>query len=116
MSTREISQMCISDVRGKRMRNHKILAGVVIVGVLTVFGGSSVTWAEQSENGKADEHEKKEKKELRVEDLPKPIPGIMDTLQRIGNEVGDGISKATGEGAKAIKKTLSDEETPSKDK
>jgi hypothetical protein len=98
------------------MCNHNILAGVVIVGVLTVFGGTSVTWAEKSEAGKPDEHDKKEKKELRVEDLPKPIPGIMDTLQRIGNEVGDGISKATSEGAKAIKKTLSDEETPSKDK
>lgn len=98
------------------MCNYKFLSGVVIVVILSVFGGTSVTWAEKSEAGKSDEHEKKEKKELRVEDLPKPIPGIMDTLQRIGNEVGDGISKATSEGAKAIKKTLSDEETPSKDK
>jgi hypothetical protein len=43
---------------------------------------------------------------LRVKDLPKPIPEAMEKIKEIGNEVGKGITKAAGEGAEAVKKTL----------
>jgi hypothetical protein len=41
-----------------------------------------------------------------VKDLPTPIPEAMEKIKEIGNEVGKGITKAAGEGAEAVKKTL----------
>lgn len=89
-------------------------AGLVMIGVLN---GISVSEAlAEGDEKKPSEKTQKEGLGLRVDDLPKPIPDIMNSIQRIGNEVGDGISKATSEGAKAIKKALSHDATESKDK
>lgn len=44
--------------------------------------------------------------ELRVDDLPKPIPQAMDKVKEVGNEVGRGISKAAGTTADAVQKTV----------
>lgn len=89
-------------------------AGVMMIGVLNVMG-VSVVFAEENEK-KPSEKTQQEGMGLRVDDLPKPIPDIMNSIQRIGNEVGDGISKATSEGAQAIKKALSKDSTESKEK
>ncbi len=51
--------------------------------------------------------QKKEQGGLRVDDLPKPIPGFMKALQRAGNSAGKGISKGASEGAQAVKKAIS---------
>ena len=89
-------------------------AGIVFIGVLNVIGASVILAGE--DKVKSSENSSKENKGLRVDDLPKPIPDIMDSLKRVGNEVGNGISKAAGEGAKAINKTMSNGATQSKDK
>ena len=44
--------------------------------------------------------------ELRVEDLPKPIPQVMDKVKEVGNEVGKGISKAAGTTADAVQNAV----------
>ena len=89
-------------------------AGRIMVGMLTVIGVSVIL--AEGEEKRPSENTQKENSGLSMDDLPKPIPDIMNSLQRIGNEVGDGISKATSEGAKAIKKTLSNDTTESRDK
>ena len=53
---------------------------------------------------------------LRVVDLPKATSGIMDSLQRVGNEVSKGISKVAGERATAIKKVISADTSPPQEK
>jgi hypothetical protein len=44
---------------------------------------------------------------LRVEDLPKPVPKVLDKLKKVGNEVGEEISKASSKTASALKKAFS---------
>jgi len=47
--------------------------------------------------------------EMRVDDLPKPIPHVMDKVKEVGNEVGKGISKAVGTTAGAVNKAVKGE-------
>jgi ABC-type Na+ efflux pump permease subunit len=54
----------------------------------------------------AEETEKEKKKGLRVEDLPKPIPQALDQLQRIGNDVGNELSKAASKTTEAVNKVI----------
>jgi hypothetical protein len=44
--------------------------------------------------------------EVRVDDLPKPIPQVMEKVKEVGNEVGKGISKAAGTAADAVHKAV----------
>lgn len=44
--------------------------------------------------------------DLKIEDLPQPVPKMLDTLKRIGNDVGNEISKATGKAAEAVNKAV----------
>lgn len=44
--------------------------------------------------------------ELRVDDLPKPIPQVMEKVKEVGNEVGKGISKAASTTADAVNKAV----------
>jgi hypothetical protein len=53
----------------------------------------------------AEESEKKSGG-VRVDDLPKPIPQAMEQLKRIGNTVGDEISKAASKTAGAVNKAI----------
>lgn len=53
--------------------------------------------------------------DLKIEDLPHPIPNMLDTLKRIGNDVGNEISKATGKAAEAVNKAVRPEK-PSNNK
>jgi uncharacterized protein YoxC len=46
--------------------------------------------------------------DVSVNDLPQPIPNVLDTLQRIGNEVGEEISKATSKAAEVVNKVVRD--------
>lgn len=43
---------------------------------------------------------------IRVDDLPKPIPEVMETMKSVGNNVGKGISEATSAVAEAVKKAI----------
>ncbi len=43
---------------------------------------------------------------VRVDDLPKPIPDVMEGIKRAGNAVGKEISKGASAGASAAKQTL----------
>ncbi|HTK86132.1 MAG TPA: hypothetical protein VL329_00305 [Nitrospiraceae bacterium] len=56
--------------------------------------------------------------EVRVEDLPKPIPQVIDKVKEVGNEVGKGISDAastaTGAVNKAVKGENSENQTSKK--
>jgi hypothetical protein len=54
----------------------------------------------------AAKEDESKKGSLRVQDLPKPIPQVMDKIKEVGNEVGKGISKAASEGAKAVNKAV----------
>lgn len=44
--------------------------------------------------------------EVRVDDLPKPIPQVMEKVKEVGNEVGKGISKAASSTADAVNKAV----------
>jgi hypothetical protein len=47
-----------------------------------------------------------DKKGLRVDDLPAPIPLALEKVREVGNEVGKGISKATGVAAEGVNKAI----------
>jgi len=47
-----------------------------------------------------------DKKGVRIDDLPKPIPQAMEKIKEVGNEVGKGISKATGAAAEGVNKAI----------
>jgi hypothetical protein len=49
--------------------------------------------------------------EVRVDDLPKPIPQVMDKVKEVGNEVGKGISKAASTAAGAMNKAVKGEKS-----
>ena len=52
---------------------------------------------------------------VKIDDLPQPIPKVLDTLKRIGNNVGEEISKAGSKTANAVKKAVqTDEPAPKK--
>ncbi|MBA2252215.1 MAG: hypothetical protein H0W13_05850 [Nitrospirales bacterium] len=44
--------------------------------------------------------------EVRVDDLPKPIPQVMEKVKEVGNEVGKGISKAASTTADVVNKAV----------
>jgi hypothetical protein len=44
--------------------------------------------------------------EVRVDDLPKPIPQVMEKVKEVGNEVGKGLSKAASTTADAVNKAV----------
>lgn len=82
-------------------------AGLAIVFAVSLGFALTVlpSLAENSALAKEKEHET-QKDGVRVDDLPKPIPSFMKTIQGIGNRVGKEISKATSKGAKAVKETM----------
>lgn len=49
--------------------------------------------------------------EVRVDDLPKPIPHVMDKMKEVGTEVGKGISKAASTTAGAVNKAVKGEKS-----
>jgi hypothetical protein len=49
--------------------------------------------------------------DLKVEDLPQPIPHALDALQRIGNNVGEEISKATSKAAEVVNKAIREDKS-----
>jgi hypothetical protein len=49
--------------------------------------------------------------DLKVEDLPQPIPRTLDALQRIGNNVGEEISKATSKAAEVVTKAIREDKS-----
>jgi hypothetical protein len=55
--------------------------------------------------------------DVKVDDLPQPIPKMLDTLKRIGNDVGNEISKATSTATEAVNKAVrADKPSDNKDK
>lgn len=49
--------------------------------------------------------------EVRIDDLPKPIPQAMDKVKEVGNEVGKGLSKAASTTADAVNKAVKGEKS-----
>lgn len=49
--------------------------------------------------------------EIRVDDLPKPIPQIMDKVKEVGDEVGKGLSKAASTTAGTVNKAVKGEKS-----
>lgn len=90
----------------------------LILGLITILaGGMEVSTSMgadnkmgQGESGKREESGKKNGG-LAIKDLPAPVPKVMDEIQRIGNEVGEGITKATGAGAEAVKKAFQEKKS-----
>lgn len=55
--------------------------------------------------------------DLKVDDLPQPVPKMLDTLKRIGNDVGNEISKAPSKATEAVNKAVqADKPSDNKDK
>jgi hypothetical protein len=44
--------------------------------------------------------------DAKVDHLPQPIHKVMDTLQRIGNDVGEEISKGAGRATEVVNKAV----------
>ncbi|MBM4123135.1 MAG: hypothetical protein FJ249_11165 [Nitrospira sp.] len=89
-----------------------------VIVVLLALTTGLLTFASAAETGDkpaAKEGESK-KGSLRVQDLPKPIPQVMDKIKEVGNEVGKGISKAASEGAKAVNKAVKGDKDKKKEK
>lgn len=75
-------------------------------------------WSDAGDSGtKTGGNEKSADKEggVRVEDLPKPIPDVMEGIKRAGNAVGKEISKGASAGAGAVKKALQGDKKKDKD-
>lgn len=43
---------------------------------------------------------------LRAKGMPKPFTAAMQTIKRVGDEVGKGITKAASKGARGVKNAL----------
>lgn len=71
--------------------------------------------AEAGEKAATKQEDAKKKGPLRVQDLPKPIPEVMETMKSVGNNVGNEIPKATSKVADAIKKAVKGNKDKEKD-
>ena len=89
-------------------RPKSYMAGIIALVLSLSVGPFVPSQAAQVEREKATQQEGGTKKgfSLRVDDLPKPIPEVMDAIKRAGNEVGKGISKATSAEAEAVSKAV----------
>lgn len=47
-----------------------------------------------------------DKKGVRIDDLPAPMPQALEKIKEVGNEVGKGISKATGAAGEGVNKAI----------
>lgn len=94
------------------MRRHSAANKTVLAFAFAMGLGVGVTMPASHAGDPADDNDRAAKKEdgLRVEDLPKPVPSFMKTIQGIGNRVGKEISKATSKGAKAVKDAMKKEQ------
>ena len=43
---------------------------------------------------------------FRIEQLPKPVPQVLDTINRVGTDAGRGLSKAMNDGVNAAKRSV----------
>lgn len=76
--------------------------------MLFIFIFSSSTIFSQTTESKSSHKDsaKQSHVDLKVEDLPQPIPKALDTLKRMGNNVGEEISKATSKAAEVVNKAV----------
>ncbi len=85
-----------------------------IASAVSLFGPGIVLYAEtkadKQDTQKKVESEKKEGG-LAIKDLPAPIPNVFDGIQRIGNEIGEGITKATGKTADVLQNAIQEKES-----
>ena len=90
----------------KRLKSY--MAGSIALVLSLSVGAFVLSPAAETEREKTTQQEGGTKKgpSLRVDDLPKPIPEVMDAIKRVGDEVGKGISKATSAGAEAVNKAV----------
>ena len=84
---------------------------VIFLGMLAVLSTLSLGVATLSPAAEARKQPSKEGGEkpgisLRMQDLPKPVQDVVDTIKHIGNRVGDEIPKATGAVTGAVKKAV----------
>lgn len=95
----------------------RITACLALLFALTLSHGVVGVAPLQPDVALAKEKEEKSKKEgLRVDDLPKPIPAFMKSIQRVGNSVGKAVTRASSEGASAVKKLVTEDEKDQKEK
>ncbi len=92
-------------MRGERLSSRPAVIWLLLTLTTEVFTFAPAPVAGAEDKPAARESESK-KGSLRVQDLPKPIPQVMDKIKEVGNEVGKGISKAAGEGANAVNKAV----------
>jgi hypothetical protein len=85
-------------------QKHQACTGIFLALFLTTGG---LVLAEMPED-KKDGTTTQKNKDLRTSDLPKPLQEIGDIIQRAGNEVSKGISKASKALREAPDKTEKD--------
>ncbi len=92
------------------------LSGLFALAV--VFGSSGLVAADSAEKtpDQQKSNRSKSKIDISVNDLPKPIPEVLEGIKRVGDEVGKGISKATSAAADAVNKAVSDKGDKNKNK
>ena len=84
-----------------------------IASAVSLFGPGVLyaeTKADKQDTQKKMESEKKEGG-LAIKDLPAPIPNVFDGIQRIGNEIGEGITKATGKTADVLQNAIQEKDS-----
>jgi hypothetical protein len=95
---------------GNYMNMPKLSWQAVIFLALFLAGGESVF---ADSNSKQEETTTTKNKDLKTSDLPKPLQEIGEVIERVGNEVSKGVSKAS----KAIREApAKNEKTQTKEK
>lgn len=90
----------------KRTKSYKAGVIALVLSLSVVLFVPSHAAETEKEKATPQEGGTKKGHSLRVDDLPKPIPEVMEAIKRVGNEVGKGISKATSAGAEAVKEAV----------
>jgi hypothetical protein len=81
------------------------VTGLCILFIILFSGSSIFSQTTEPESSRKDSPAQNYV-DVTVDDLPQPIPKVMDALQRIGKNVGEEISKATSKAAEVVKEAV----------
>ncbi len=89
------------------IKQYLCYSSAILATVVTVTCGSAVfSHAGEAEGKPAAKGQVEKKGGLRTEDLPKPIPEVMEKIKEVGNEAGKGVTKAGSAIGEAVNKAV----------
>jgi hypothetical protein len=91
-------------VNGDHLRSH-MLAGLGLMFACVIGLILLQTEAMGTEPQKASGSPTSFSSSFRIEQLPKPVPQMLDTINRVGTDAGRGLSKTLNEGVNATRRS-----------